>query len=63
MIHVQGPKQNSDLLNHDEALCSTTSTLPPDTLVVFHPRAVKLTGGGFSCPDCGVSSRDPKGSA
>jgi predicted RNA-binding Zn-ribbon protein involved in translation (DUF1610 family) len=55
-IHVAGPKEASDRLNPDEVLCG--AELPPgEVAVVFHPRAVTLTGGGFACPDCGESSR------
>lgn len=56
VVHVEGPKEGSDRLEPDEVLCG--AQLPPGSVVVvFHPRAVRLTGGGFACPDCGEGSR------
>lgn len=55
-IHVAGPKDGSDMLGPDEVLCGTKLPIC-DAVVIFHPRAMRLSGGGFVCPDCGASSR------
>lgn len=51
-VQVYGPPEDR-MLEHDECLCEDDTG---DALVVFHPAAVQLTAGGWSCAGCAFSA-------
>ncbi len=54
MVHVFGNKEDSDKLELYEIRCDGETT--DATEVIYHVGAIKLTGGGWVCRDCGEST-------
>lgn len=50
IVHVFGAREDPDLLA-GETVCGPERT--PAAEVVYHPRAVRLTTGGWACASCG----------
>ncbi len=52
-VQVYGPKEGG-ALERGEAECTGPKASTAE--VIYHPRAVHLTGGGWTCADCGETS-------
>lgn len=56
-VHVYGPPTSK---LPGERWCNDKDT---GQLVIYHPRVVPMSNGGFHCLACGQSSEDPDGEA
>lgn len=52
-VHVYGAREGGDF-EGGEVVCEGGAP-PEGTSVVYHPAAVRLTGGGYACSRCGES--------
>lgn len=58
-VQVYGPPEDRPL-EHDERLCTDADAA--DAFVVFHPAAVQITDGGWSCAACAFTTDDARSS-